>query len=135
MISFLKVFYKKCITAALIQELVERRQGLFINVNNSGMLARQIVLDAWKEKPDIFNGKYGNYPHKISTAAYALSLAMKTYSHETPEFMMAMLSLSDILNEVSTHGDLYPFTLLDLSLIDEAIENCSQIMKELSDEK
>lgn len=72
--SGVKDTYKKSEAAVVVQNLIEEnvRDG-WMESNNPAQLANILVGRAWDAMPDVFSGKFGQRPHKISVAAIALS--------------------------------------------------------------
>jgi len=122
-------FYHKCKAAALIKERIDLRRGTLIEIDNSGEFSREVISMAWDNYPTVFSGSYCIFPHKISSAAFALSLAVKSYPYEDKRFLCALFALSDILNEVDQHGAFYDFSQMDINLIIQAKESSLKIMQ------
>jgi hypothetical protein len=80
-------------------------------------LAYRWVAEINAEGPDLFNGRLGSHPHKISVAAMALGHGLQT----EPRFdHYAMEALTTLTFEVARNGRSYGFSRLDLRLLDAA---------------
>ena len=72
----IKSTYKKSEAAVVVQNLLEHqaKAGLF-NLDPAS-IATKLVAAAWKQKPDVFDGLFGQRPHKITVAAFAFANGM-----------------------------------------------------------
>lgn len=132
--SGIKNTYKKSEAAVVVQNLLEQqtRAGLFdLDPANT---ATQFVEHAWTQDPDIFNGKFGQRPHKITVAAFALAniIARFNGNEYTNRNAALVLSLGNILSELEVNGRLYPLNSLDHHLIENSVSIYSQASQELS---
>jgi hypothetical protein len=73
------------------------------------------VAEVNAQKPDLFNGRFGQRPHKISVAAVALAQGF------TPEYDYAegyaQGAIGTLLTEVAVNGWRYPFNGIDHTLL------------------
>lgn len=73
------------------------------------------VAEVNAQKPDLFNGRFGQRPHKISVAAVALAQGF------IPEYDYAegyaQEAMGTLLTEVAVNGRLYPFNGIDHTLL------------------
>jgi hypothetical protein len=115
---------RKSLAAAAIQALLEQQAGLGMKLSNRSPAdaAREYVEAAWDSKPDVFNGRFGQRPHKISVVVYALALAAKRLNRQSGEFLEVMQAGCAAFSEVETNRHFYPLTKTDAALIKEAME-------------
>lgn len=132
--SGIKNTYKKSEAAVVVQNLLahQARAGLFdLDPANT---ATQFVEFAWNQDPDMFNGKFGQRPHKITVAAFALAniIARFNEAEHTDRNAAIVLSLGSILSELEINGRLYPLNSLDHHLIENSVSVYAQASQELS---
>lgn len=76
------------------------------------------VAEVNAQKPDLFNGRFGQRPHKISVAAVALAQGF------TPEYNYAEgyahKAMGTLLTEIAINGQLYAFNGIDHALFELA---------------
>ena len=114
----IKNTYKKSEAAVVVQNVLEIsvRTGLGGSIEACAKLANRLVAIVWDERPDLYSGKFGQRPHKISVAAAALAEGVK--ANPLPALSFA---LGNVLSEVETNGRLYPLNSVDHVLIEEAV--------------
>lgn len=82
-------------------------------------LATRLVSMVYASKPDLFDGKMGQRPHPVATAAAALAQGLKTRPEgfgdavDQPMF----LALGSILLSVSTHSQTYGLGGYDVPML------------------
>jgi len=84
--------------------------------------ANVFVQNIWDKRPDVFNGKFGQRPHKITTATMALANAVNEIPDESSNKSGVIWALGFFLEEIEINGRLYPFNSLDWQLIEESKE-------------
>ncbi|WP_267220771.1 hypothetical protein [Dyella silvae] len=102
----------------LLSQLVE--QGFLDGA--PGTLADQLVTNVWARKPDLFEGKIGPKPHKVSVAAIALASATHRAAQRCDDTLCStyMLGLSLLLDEIGRTARSYRFHTVDHQLLDAA---------------
>lgn len=114
--------YKKSIASLPVQTLLEhqKKRGLFEGDANA--ISNQLIERAWDNKPDIFQGKFGQRPHKLSTSTYALALGAQRSTLEQDNNAPALtMALGNALIELNTNGNLYPFQNIDHELNNQSM--------------
>ncbi|RCW85444.1 hypothetical protein [Phyllobacterium bourgognense] len=119
MFGAIKNTYKMSEAAVVVQNLLQisLRAGLGNPAADCAQMANNMVAIAWKDRPDLFSGKFGQRPHKISVAAAALAEGVKI-----KPLPGVILALGNLLTEVETNGRLYPLHSVDHVLIEEALK-------------
>jgi len=114
------------ITTNLLKHQVEYG---FMN-DNPRTVATQLVNNVWTKAPDVFEGKFGQSPFKLTVAIYALVKGYELYPKGgTKDAILA--SIGNGFSEVQMNGAKYPFNSLDQELLQEADSICVNIMKEV----
>jgi len=120
--SGIKDNIKKSEAAVCVQNLLEQQQKIGYFSGNPANNANSIVQAAWDERPHVFNGKFGQRPHKISVAAIVLSRALSLSSEGDPNRFALLACLGTAVAEAHTNASFYPFNNLDMTLIEAAGE-------------
>jgi hypothetical protein len=66
----------------------------------------------------VYDGKFGQRPHKLAVAASALSNGIALFEDRSSNRNAIVLSLGNILSEIETNGRLYPLNSLDHQLLE-----------------
>lgn len=95
-------------------------------LKNHKLLATRLVDDVWDQQPDVFGGKFGSRPHKITIAASAFAHALDMLSEAETEgegrlYLLVNEGLKEMMPEISDNRGNYALTELDHSLLDESI--------------
>ena len=112
--SGIKSNYKKAEAAVVVQNLLEHQQKFGFFDYSPKDFATKVVNDVWSEKPDIFNGKFGQRPHKISVAALSLAYAVDLLNNDYSNKSAVTLALSNLLSEVEVNGNFYGLNSTEL---------------------
>jgi hypothetical protein len=124
--------YKKSEAAVVVQNLLEHQSRAGMLDRHPGKFANALVRAAWQQLPDIFGGKFGQRPHKISTAATALALGAQAESDLVTRSVL-LVSLGVILTEIEKNGSFYPFSRMDEQLFQDAVEVFAHLSDQLDD--
>lgn len=121
--------YKKSEAAVVVQNLLEiqSKNGMF-DLDPAATATRLVEL-VWTSSPHLFDGRFGQRPHKLSVAAAAFANGIDVLDANSLNRHIFALCLGTILNELEVNGKLYPFSSLDRELLGAA----SQILVEFSD--
>ena len=127
--SGIKSTYKKSEAAVVVQNLLEIQAQVGLLELDPAKLANQLVGSVWDAKPDIYDGRFGQRPHKISVAASALA---RGALESTPSSYRdaLVISLGNILSELEVNGGFYPLNSMDHTLIELAVK----VLEDLSNE-
>lgn len=124
--------YKKSEAAIVVQNLLEMQKKAWLFDGDPGSDATILVYAVWKKTPHLFDGRFGQRPHKISLAASALSNAIETLESGHPNIACFTICLGNILDAVSVNGKLYPLNNLDMSLLDTAAKTFVRVSEEFA---
>lgn len=128
----IKDTFRKSEAAVIVQNLLEMQQRSGLFDHDPASSATRIVDAVWKKSPHLFDGRFGQRPHKISIAASALSNAVDVLEVGNPKSNCFAMCLGNILNEVSVNGKLYPFSNLDMELLDTAARSFERFAEEFA---
>lgn len=122
--------YKKSEAAVVVQNLLEIQANTGMLDIDPATAANQLVRSVWSESPHLFDGRFGQRPHKLSIAAVAFSRAITHLSDDDPLILSFMMALGKIMGEVSANGRLYPFNSVDEQLLDKALGVFTSVSKQ-----
>jgi|TARA_R110002072_G_scaffold300463_1_gene478019 hypothetical protein len=128
----IKDTYKKSEAAVVVQNLLEMQQKNGLFDSDPASSATSLVDAAWTKNPHLFDGRFGQRPHKISLAASAFSNAIEVLEVGNPNSNCFTMCLGNILNEVSVNGKLYPLNNLDMDLLDTAAKVFTKVSEEFA---
>jgi hypothetical protein len=131
--SGIKSTYKKSEAAVVVQNLLEHQANVGLFDLDPAKLANKLVEIVWDSKPDVFDGKFGQRPHKITVAASALANGIELFDDGDLNRNALVLSLGNILSELETNGRLYPLNSLDHQLIEASMSIFAEIAQEFSE--
>ncbi len=131
--SGIKSTYKKSEAAVVVQNLLEHQANVGLFDLDPAKLANKLVEIVWDSKPDVFDGKFGQRPHKITVAASALANGIELFDGGDLNRNALVLSLGNILSELETNGRLYPLNSLDHQLIEASMSIFAEIAQEFSE--
>ena len=114
--------YKKSEAAVVVQNLLEQQLKAGLFESDPAMCANRLVEVIWQQKPDMFGGKFGQRPHKLSIAAAAFSFAVANGPEDHTNRDAYVLCLGTVLAEFETNGRLYPLNGIDHVLLEGAAQ-------------
>jgi hypothetical protein len=123
--------YKKSESAVIVQNLLEMQLKAGVFESDPAKCANVLVEVIWNQKPDMFGGKFGQRPHKLSVAAAALSFAVANGPKEHPNRDAYVLTLGTLLSEFETNGRLYPLNGIDEVLLEGAAQAFAEAVAHL----
>jgi hypothetical protein len=124
-------FYKKTNATIVVQNL------LTIQVENGqfdadpALSARILVDQVWNKSPHLFDGRFGQRPHKISIAAAAFSNAIQDQEVGKLDRNSFAICLGKVLDNVAANGKLYPLNNLDMEHLDSASRVYATVTEEI----
>lgn len=122
-----KSTWKKSEAATVVQNLLEQQAQHGFFTSDPAKTATLLVAKVWDHKPDVFNGKFGQRPHKLSVAAIALSFAIDNLSPQYDDYAALIIALGNLLQELETNGSLYPLNSIDNELLKGAIQTFIEV--------
>ncbi|EJM69954.1 hypothetical protein [Pseudomonas sp. GM55] len=131
--SGIKSTYKKSEAAIVVQNLLEQQAKVGIFDLDPARFAKKLIEIIWNSKPDVFDGKFGQRPHKLAVAASALSNGIALFEVGSLNRGAVILSLGNIISEVETNGGHYPLNSLDHHLLENSILVFAKATQEYSE--
>lgn len=131
--NFLKAVkntYKKSEAAVVVQNLLEIQAKAGHFNDDPAQAANKLIGDVWDKSPHLFDGRFGQRPHKISVAAVAISNAINDMGAGKSLQSPLAICLGNILSEIEVNGKLYPLNNLDADLIESAFQTLNVMMAE-----
>jgi len=96
-------------------------------------VAIDLVNNIWNKAPDVFDGKFGQSPFKLTVALYALVKGYERYQDgQTKEAIL--ISIVNVFSEIQVNGAKYPLNSLDMELIKEADMVATKIMNKYQED-
>lgn len=124
---------KKSEAAVVVQNLLQIQFDAGVFDRDPASFATALVDAAWSDKPDIFNGNFGQRPFKISVAAVAIGMGIPQYRKDDTIRNALILSLGNIFNELEANGKLYPLNSIDDQLLNAAMAIFTEASEEMLD--
>lgn len=127
MFKSIKDQWKKAEAAAIIQTGLEDQNRLGYFTGDPAKTANRIVLRAWDFQPEIYDGRFGVRPHKLTIAVTSLILAVEEtgpYHEQTPSLMLV---LGALLQGLASNELLLPLVQLDFKLIEQTAERFERL--------
>lgn len=133
----IKSTWKQYEAVFVVRKLLEdqAKQGYF--TSNPSETAKFLINKIWDERPDIFNGKFGQRPHEMSVAAIALSYAIDNLSPNNDDYTPLIIVLGELIQEWKVNGEFYPLNSLDNKLLKSALQTYIKVsnnQQEVSEE-
>ncbi len=119
-LSGVKNTFKKSEAAVVVQNLLEMLANTGMFSGDPAATGNTLIASVWDKAPHLFDGRFGQRPHKLSVAAAALADAIEILPEGHDKRYSFILALGNILNEVSVNGNLYPLNSLDHQLLENA---------------
>jgi hypothetical protein len=120
MFSAIKSTFKKSEAAVVIQNLLSDHKARGACEGDPAFIATKLISLVWDQKPDLFNGKFGQRPHKLSVAAIALAQGLNGFAYNRDMQLACLNSLGTILDQLNVNGQFYKLNAIDDALISEA---------------
>lgn len=132
--------YKKSEAAVVLQNIFELHSPFHLpsgTLVDPAKFATVLVENVWKTAPEVFSGKFGRRPHKltlaISAAANALKGALERNRHDAEVTGVLAVTLGTLLSEVDNNGSFYAFNSADEKLLSLAVPVMERAIEELDD--
>lgn len=128
----IKSTFKQSEAAVVVQNLLEHQARVGLFSGDPAKVANALVASVWQQKPEVFDGAFGQRPHKLSVAAAALANGAHGLSEGNPNRMGIGLALATLLSEVERNGRLYPFSGVDEMLLEMSMNTLAELDEELA---
>lgn len=120
--SRLNSTYQKSKAAAVVQSLLEEQVRAGMLSLQPAALANKLTELAWTSYPDVFDGKFGQRPNKITVVACALAKGVEVLNGRNTDKTAVALLLGKVLSELETNGSFYPLSSADHKLLEGPIQ-------------
>lgn len=125
--------FKKTEAAVVVQKLLEHQAAARTFYDNPASYANALITAVWHQSPDIFEGKFGQRPHKLSVAAAALANGVRTLTEIEPNRQALILSLGNLLSELEVNAGFYKLNSMDHRLLTTAAAVFGQAVANLNE--
>lgn len=112
--------YRLSAAAVIVRNLLETHGKGSVIASNAGAIASRLVGSVYNGDPELFDGKRGKSPHKISVAALSLAQAFMDNGYDREAQLCYHLSLGTILVEVTGKPQNYAFNGNDHAILQVA---------------
>ena len=133
MFRAIKNNYKKSEAAIVVQNLLElqAQKGLFSM--NTGESANDLVRIVWDRTPHLFDGSFGQRPHKLSLAAAAFGNSLRILGVDNRNAQVFALCLAVILQELTVNRSLYPLNNSDHQILTQVASDLNRFQEAFSE--
>ena len=104
-----------------IESVVEKLLEIQVNNGtfsaNPKQVATLCMLGAWKNFPDVFNGNFGQRPHRLIGASVGIATIINTTERENKDFRGLLMAFFTVLSEIETNKNYYPFSNIDYEML------------------
>jgi len=132
MIGRIRNNWYKAKAAVVVQNLLTESANLGLLESDPGQLANRLVSEVWEQTPDVFSGKFGVRPHKISIACAALSNGVDQEIGLDRDQQALRMALITVMTEIQTNGCFYELKRIDETLINACAPILDTIQEELN---
>lgn len=118
----IKNIYKKSEAAAVIQAMLEdvAIDGYFDL--NPATTATTLVSEVWCKSPAVYEGRFGQRPHKLTVVVAAMANGLKLFAGDYKSHTGLCFALAALFKNLEDNQGFYPFNSLDYRLQSEAFE-------------
>lgn len=120
MFGAIKEMFQLSSAAIVVQNLLERQRSTGLFDVDPKALSHRLVAQVVSQDRDMFNGKKGPKPHRISVAALALAQGMRNLDRHSDDYAACFLSTGMILLDMEENGGNYPLTNKDAAFLELA---------------
>lgn len=120
MFGWIKNTVRKSEAAVIVQQALEAHTVISPRPFDPVTLSTSLVAGVWDGKPDLFEGKLGKQPHKMSIAAIALATGLYDFPDDSEAQLAIHLALGAVMLDLITNGRLYDLGGSDRWLMDRA---------------
>jgi len=113
--------------AVIVQNLLEHQARAGLYSLDPASEATRLVEIVWLSHRDLFSGKFGQRPHKITVAASAIANGLNLYQADEPNRNALLLSLGKIFSELAVNERKYALNSLDQELLEASMAPLDKI--------
>lgn len=129
-LSRISAGWRKSEGAVVVEKLLKNfaQAGLFDS--NPTAVARKLVEQAWKARPEVFIGRFRQRPHSVIIAASALASGIELFAEDDPTRTILFAALGQALSDAQRHGKTYRLGYADQKLFDEAMQVFAELQED-----
>lgn len=131
MLGWIKNTARKSEAAVLVQQALDHHILMGMKPFDTDKVSNALVALVWDRKPDLFEGKMGKRPHKMSVAAIALATGLHEFEDGGVAQKTILLALGAVLMEIANNGRFYDLGGADQWMIDRADQAYGEISEKL----
>lgn len=124
----MKNTFKQSEAAVVVQNLLERQQHNGMFNADAAKTATALVGAVWEQKPSLFDGSFGQRPHKLAVAAAALANGVFNLGESNSNRAGVGMALGELLAEVDMNGRLYGLNDIDHELLEMALDTFEELL-------
>ena len=104
--------------SAIIVENYLRQHEPSLPPEDSKAMASICVNKSWEIYPDVFDGKYGQRPHKIVIALVGMTQVINSTERNHQSFQLMLLSTVNLYRDILANSELLPLKNIDYKMIE-----------------
>lgn len=129
MFGWVKNTLRKSEAALLVQQALEHHMPFGSRPFDPDKQSTLFVARVWDHKPDVFEGKLGKPPHKMSIAAFALATALRDFEDDDEAEIAILLALGAVLLDLFDNEPFYDLAGADRWLIERANQAYCEVVE------
>lgn len=115
MLRRIRAMYKMSQAAVVVQNLLEQHATALFPVDPA-KAASQWVAKVHDDRSDLLDGRFGQWPHRVSVAAFALAHGSSCDPSDDAR-ILAHVALGTIMADLAVNRAFYPFNGIDDALL------------------
>lgn len=120
--SFFPNLLAKSKASIILENLLTIQKEKYNFDDNISKISQELINQVFESMPDVYEGKFGVRPHKVTVAIAALAEGLNKINVDNKLFSPYLLSLATALNDVEINSGFYSFTNIDYTLISTSIK-------------
>lgn len=117
MLSAFHSRFRKSQAAVVIENILSDVVEIPLEQITFSAMANNLIRRVWESNPDLFDGKLGQRPHKLTVAACAMASGLECFERNSTNYRVLLLSLGVAINEIRANGQSYKFSPTDTVLL------------------
>lgn len=109
--------FRKSQAAVIIENILTDVVKIPLEQITFSAMANSLIQRAWESNPDLFDGRLGQRPHKLTVAACAMASGLECFERNSTNYRVLLLSLGVAINEIRANRHSYKFSPTDTALL------------------